>query len=74
MDFLPNSSERLLSVTLVLGQYPMLGARIRARMRKELFTRGIVEPGEFESQVREDAIQTQKLMGNPQSHATRAID
>jgi hypothetical protein len=63
MDFLPNSSERLLSVTLVLGQYPMLGARIRARMRKELFTRGIVEPGEFESQVREDAIQTQKLEG-----------
>ncbi len=63
MDFLPNSSERLLSLTLTLSQYPLLAPRIRARMRNELFTRGIIEQRDFESQVREEAIQTQKLEG-----------
>ena len=63
MDFLPNSSERLLSVTLTLSQYPLLAPRIRARMRNELFDRGIIEQKDFESQVRDEAIQTQKLEG-----------
>jgi hypothetical protein len=63
MDFLPNSSERLLSVTLALGQYPILSTRIRARMRIELFNRRIIEQNDFEAQVRAEAIQTQKLEG-----------
>jgi len=63
MDFLPNSSERLLSLTIALGQYPILGARIRARMRTELFLRGIMDQKEFEAQVRSEAIQTQKMEG-----------
>ncbi len=63
MDFLPNSSERLLSLTLALSQYPLLAPRIRARMRSELFNRGIIEQQDFESQVRDEAIQTQKLEG-----------
>lgn len=63
MDFLPNSSERLLSLTLALGQYPLLAPRIRARMRNELYNRGIIEQKDFESQVRDEAIQTQKLEG-----------
>ena len=63
MDFLPNSSERLLSLTLALSQYPLLAPRIRARMRNEMFDRGIIEQKDFESQVRDEAIQTQKLEG-----------
>jgi hypothetical protein len=63
MDFLPNSSERLLSLTLALSQYPLLAPRIRAKMRSELFTRGIIEQKDFESQVRDEAIQTQELEG-----------
>lgn len=63
MDFLPNSSERLLSLTIALGQYPILAPKIRARMRKELFSRGIIEQKEFEAQVRSEAIQTQKIEG-----------
>jgi len=63
MDFLPNSSERLLSVTLALSQYPLLAPRIRAKMRTEIFTRGIVDQKDFESQVRDEAIQTQELEG-----------
>ena len=63
MDFLPNSSERLLSLMIALGQYPILGSKIRARMRKELFTRGIVDAKDFEAQVRSEAIQTQKMEG-----------
>jgi len=63
MDFLPNSSERLLSLTIALGQYPILGTKIRARMRAELFNRGIIDQKEFEAQVRSEAIQTQKMEG-----------
>lgn len=63
MDFLPNSSERLLSLTIALGQYPILAPKIRARMRAELFSRGIVDKKEFEAQVRSEAIQTQKMEG-----------
>jgi len=63
MDFPPNSSERLLSLTIALGQYPILGPKIRARMRKELFTRGVIDQKEFEAQVRSEAIQTQKMEG-----------
>ncbi|PKO03677.1 MAG: hypothetical protein CVU43_01410 [Chloroflexi bacterium HGW-Chloroflexi-5] len=63
MDFLPNSSERLLSLTIALGQYPILGTKIRARMRAELFNRGIIDHKEFEAQVRSEAIQTQKMEG-----------
>ncbi|MCX6055208.1 MAG: PEP/pyruvate-binding domain-containing protein [Chloroflexi bacterium] len=63
MDFLPNSSERLLSLTITLGQYPILGPRIRARMRTELFNRGIIDQKDFETQVRSEAVQTQKMEG-----------
>ena len=63
MDFLPNSSERLLSLILALGQYPILAPRIRVRMREELFSRGIIDSQTFEAQVRDEAIQTQRVEG-----------
>lgn len=59
MAFSPGSSNRLLNIYLALGQYPILSGRIRARMRMELFQRGIIQPQEFEDEVRERAIQSQ---------------
>ena len=63
MDFLPNSSERLLSVMLTLGQYPILAPRIRTRMLEELFRRGIIDAQSLEDQVRDEAMQTQRVEG-----------
>ncbi len=63
MDFLPDSSERLLTITLALTQYPILAPRIRACMRRELFDRGIIERSSFDAQVIEEAVQTQRLEG-----------
>ncbi|TLN23086.1 hypothetical protein FDZ74_04090, partial [bacterium] len=63
MSFSPTSSDRLLSIYLTLGQYPILSTRIYARLRKELFTRGIIQQPAFESEVREMAIHTQQEEG-----------
>ncbi len=75
MDFLPNSSERLLSITLALTQYPILAPRIRAHMRRELFNRGIIDRPSFEARVRSEAIQTQLLEGmeNPYTQETADV-
>jgi hypothetical protein len=58
-----NSTDRLLTIYLALGQYPVLSGRIRARMRRVLFDRGIIQPQAFESRVREMAIRSQDREG-----------
>lgn len=63
MQSFSNSTDRLISITLALGQYPILSSRIRSRMREEIFKRGIVEKGEFEAQVRRQAILSQEREG-----------
>jgi hypothetical protein len=63
MTFNPTSADRLLSIYLALGQYPILSSRIRARMRQELFNRGILNPVELEAEVREKAILSQQQEG-----------
>ncbi len=63
MSFNPTSADRLLSIYLALGQYPILSGRIRARMRQELFERGILDPNEFEAEVRQKAILSQQQEG-----------
>jgi hypothetical protein len=67
MSFVPAPSDELLSIYLTLGQYPILNNRIRARMRKELFDRGIITIQQFETEVRQAAIrsQTQEGLRNP---------
>ncbi len=35
-----NINENLVQISFALGQYPILSPAIRARMRRELFTRG----------------------------------
>ena len=63
MTFPTASSDRVLSIYLALAQYPILRVRIRARMRRELFERGVITPQEFEAAVREKAIQSQAREG-----------
>lgn len=61
------SSDRALSIYLSLAQYPILSTQIRARMRRELFTRGVITPQAFESEVREYSIRSQarEMLHNP---------
>jgi hypothetical protein len=63
MTFSATSKERMLSITLALGQYPILSGRIRARMRSELFERGMITSQAFEAEVRDSAIRSQKREG-----------
>ncbi|MBN1303354.1 MAG: PEP/pyruvate-binding domain-containing protein [Anaerolineales bacterium] len=57
------SSDRILNIYLTLNQYPILSGRIRARMRRELFKRGIISSEKFETEVRQKAIQSQEREG-----------
>ncbi len=58
-----NINENLVQISFALGQYPILSPAIRARMRRELFTRGHTDAQAFEGEVRELAIATQKMEG-----------
>lgn len=61
---LPNpSSDNVLSIYLTLNQYPILGSRIRSRMRRELFDRGIITQDDFEAEARRKAIESQAREG-----------
>jgi hypothetical protein len=65
---LPSTSEdKALRIYLSLAQYPILQASIRARMRRELFQRGVITQAEFEVQVRDQSIRSQarEALNNP---------
>ena len=57
------SAERTLNIYLALAQYPILSTNIRARMRRELFDRGVITKHAFEAEVREKAILSQTMEG-----------
>lgn len=57
------SKTSTIDIYIKLAQYPILADKIRARMREQLFLRGIVSEGEFEEEVRERAIESQKREG-----------
>ena len=63
MQSFSNSTDRLMSITLALGQYPILASRMRNHMRQELFNRDIVQKQEFEAQVRKQSILSQEREG-----------
>ncbi len=63
MTLPPASSDRTLSIFLSLAQYPILSSQIRARMRRELFSRGVIKSQTFEAEAREKAIRSQALEG-----------
>jgi hypothetical protein len=63
MTLPPVSPDRTLHIYLALSQYPILASSIRARMRRELFERGVITTQSFEAQVREKAIRSQNVEG-----------
>ncbi len=56
-------SDRTLHIYLSLAQYPILSTQIRARMRREIFNRGVISQQAFEAEVREKAIRSQAQEG-----------
>jgi len=54
---------RVLELYLQISQYPILGRRIRERMREELFARGVISPDQFEEEAKEKAISSQLREG-----------
>jgi len=63
MQSFSNSTDRLMSITLALGQYPILAGRMRKHMRRELYNRNVILKQEFEAQVRKQAILSQEREG-----------
>jgi hypothetical protein len=68
------STDRVLNIYLTLIQYPILSGRIRARMRQELFARGIISLEVFEIEVREKAIQSQAREGLHDPYSEELFD
>lgn len=52
-----------IDIYIRLAQYPLLADQIRERMRQELFERGIVRPEQFEQEVRDLSIDSQRREG-----------
>ncbi len=61
-------------IYLSLAQYPVLCTPMRARMRRELFERGVITPQQFEIEVREHAIRSQAREGLHNPFAEETID
>ena len=57
------SSDRILNIYLTLNQYPVLSSRIRARMRKDLFKRGIISRERFNAEAKKKAVLSQTREG-----------
>lgn len=65
---LPSASvDKALRIYLALVQYPILSTSIRARMRREIFQRGVITASTFEAEVRDQAIRSQsrEALDNP---------
>ena len=60
---LPIPSDRVLTITLALNQYPILSARIRHIMRRQLFARGVISRATFDDEARRKAIESQGREG-----------
>jgi hypothetical protein len=63
MTFPNISLDNVLKIFLALNQYPILSGRIRSRMRRELFARGIITKDTFDSEARRKAIESQVREG-----------
>ncbi|MGC9334055.1 MAG: PEP/pyruvate-binding domain-containing protein, partial [Anaerolineae bacterium] len=63
MSFDPEALPKVLQIYLEISQYPTLAPMIRARMRAELFARGIISPGDFEQEVKHKAMLSQTREG-----------
>ncbi len=59
----PQIKSRILTLFLELSQYPILAPGIRARMREELFARGVITRDAFEDEVHAKARRSQEIEG-----------
>ena len=50
---------KILELYLQISQYPILGSRIRERMRQELFARVVISPDQFEDEAKHKAVGSQ---------------
>ena len=69
-----HSSDRVLKIYLTLSEYPILGARIRHLMRKQLFARGIISRSDFDAEARQKAIQSQFREGLQNPYGEEAAE
>lgn len=69
------SKTSTIDIYIKLAQYPILADKIRAKMRESLFARGIVSESDFEQEVRDRAIESQKREGlyDPFTKETAAV-
>jgi hypothetical protein len=63
MSQIPLESSKILEISLLIAQYPILASRIRRRMRDELFQRGVITSERFEQEVSEKAVLSQQREG-----------
>lgn len=63
MDQPLRSKTSTIDIYIKLAQYPVLADKIRARMREEIFRRGIISREDFEAEVKQKAIESQKREG-----------
>ena len=63
MKLSSHSSDRVLSITLAITQYPILASKIREKMRSILFSRGIILVDAFEEEVRKKSVESQAREG-----------
>ena len=57
------SPTATIDIYIKLAQYPILAEQIRLRMREELFRRGVISFDEFEREVKEKAVESQRREG-----------
>ena len=63
-----------IDVYIKLAQYPILADRIRMRMREELFRRGVISQAEFEREVQDMAIESQRREGVSEPYTQEETD
>jgi len=57
------SVDNVLRIFLAINQYPILSKRIRSRMRKELYARGIITKENLDTETRKKGIESQVREG-----------
>lgn len=70
----PEHIPQVLELYLQISQYPILARRIRERMRAEIFGRGVISPVQFEEEVKEKAVMSQRREGLRDPFAQESID
>ena len=74
MDPQPGQIPQVLELYLQISQYPILARRIRARMRAELFERGVIPQEQFEEEVKDKAVISQRREGLEDPFAQESIE